>query len=119
MSAVDPEALQAALARLRPLILGHGGDVVLESLSEDGVVTLRLVGACKACPNMAMTYVGPIRSHLLAVPGVRDVRCPQVHADRRALARIARLSGSRPFDDGGSCVSGALQPASEAVLPLC
>jgi len=89
--------LEAAFARVRPLILGHGGDIEIDDIDEAGVVTVRLIGACRACPNMAMTYVGPIRSHLMDVPGVTEVVCPQVKAAPRALERIARLSGARPF----------------------
>ena len=94
------DELEAAFAKVRPLILGHGGDVEIDQISEDGVVRVRLLGACKACPNMAMTYVGPIRTHLMEVEGVTEVICPQVKASPRALERIARLSGSRPFDLG-------------------
>lgn len=94
------EDIEAAFARIRPLILGHGGDVDIEDIDEAGVVTVRLIGACRACPNMAMTYVGPIRSQLMQVTGVTGVVCPQVRAAPRALERIARLSGARPFTEG-------------------
>lgn len=96
-SEIAPDELEAAFARVRPLILGHGGDIEIEDIDEAGVMTVRLVGACRACPNMAMTYVGPIRSHLMQVAGVSEVVCPQVKAAPRALERIARLSGARPF----------------------
>lgn len=92
------EALEQAFANVRPLILGHGGDIEIDSISPEGVVSVRLFGACKACPNMAMTYVGPIRSNLLEVEGVTEVVCAQVKASPKALDRIARLSGSRRFE---------------------
>lgn len=95
---IDATLFDAALARIRPLILGHGGDIEIAGVDAQGVVTVRLLGACRACPNMAMTYVGPIRSTLMQVPGVTAVTCPQVRAAPRALDRIARLSGSLPFD---------------------
>jgi Fe-S cluster biogenesis protein NfuA len=95
--AVDPAALASALAMVRPLILGHGGDVEVERVDEGGIVHVRLVGACRACPNMAMTYVGPLRTGLMRVAGVTDVRCEQVNAGPRALARLARLLGAQPF----------------------
>lgn len=96
-SNIHGEDLEAAFARVRPLILGHGGDIAIDAISGEGVVSVRLLGACKACPNMAMTYVGPIRSILMQVPGVTGVVCGQVKAGPRALERIARLSGSHPF----------------------
>jgi Fe-S cluster biogenesis protein NfuA len=95
---IPVEQLEAALARVRPLILGHGGDIEIAGISCDGVISVRLVGACKACPNMAMTYVGPIRSYLMQVDGVTEVICEQVNAGPRALGRMARLLGARPFE---------------------
>jgi len=96
-SEIDPADLEAAFFRVRPLILGHGGDISIDDIDEEGVVTVRLLGACRACPNMAMTYVGPVRSTLMEVSGVTEVICPQVKAAPRALKRIALLSGARPF----------------------
>lgn len=96
----DRDALADALARVRPLILGHGGDIEIVDVSADGTVSVALHGACRACPNMAMTYVGPIRSVLMEVEGVRAVRCDQVNAGPRALSRMARLLGARSFPPG-------------------
>jgi Fe-S cluster biogenesis protein NfuA len=101
-SHISPEALEAAFARVRPLILGHGGDIEVSDISADGVVSIRLLGACKACPNMAMTYVGPIRSYLMDVEGVTDVRCEQVNVGPKALDRLARRLGARPVLEAAS-----------------
>lgn len=89
--------LEAALAKVRPLILGHGGEIEVERISDEGVVSVRLSGACRACPNMAMTYVGPIRSFLMQVEGVSEVECAQVRASTATLDRVARLMGARRF----------------------
>lgn len=94
-TSVSGEALAAALAQVRPLILGHGGDIEIDGVTADGVVSVRLFGTCKARPNIAMTYVGPIRSRLMTVEGVTEVRCDQVKAGPRALSRMARLLGAR------------------------
>lgn len=98
---IDPQALAAAMASVRPLILGHGGDIDIEAVSADGEVRIRLSGACKACPNMAMTYIGPIRTALMAVEGVHAVACPQVNAGPRALSRLSRLLGAHPYGEAG------------------
>lgn len=98
--AISPAALEAAFARIRPLILGHGGDIEIADITPDGVVSVRLFGACKACPNMAMTYVGPIRTYLMEVEGVAEVRCEQVNASLKLLDRLARRLGSRPLIAG-------------------
>lgn len=94
---ISTDALEAAFARIRPLILGHGGDIEIADISPEGVVSVKLVGACKACPNMAMTYVGPIRTYLMEVEGVAEVRCEQVNASVKSLDRLARRLGSRPL----------------------
>ena len=91
--AVERDALDAVLACIRPLLKGHGGDVAVTGV-DDGVVTVAFRGACEACPNIAMTYVGPVRTALLQVPGVREVRSADVHASPRALARIAKALGA-------------------------
>lgn len=94
---VSLDELHVALAKVRPLILGHGGDIEIVGVGDDGIVSVRLAGACKACPNMAMTYVGPIRTYLMQVEGVTGVECRQVRASTRALDRIARLMGAQRF----------------------
>ncbi|HEY8481349.1 MAG TPA: NifU family protein [Spirillospora sp.] len=93
----DPAEVEAALNRVRPLILGHGGDAEITGI-DDGVVSVAFTGACHACPNLPMTYVGPVRTALMEVPGVREVRSDQVHASRRALNRMALALGARPMD---------------------
>jgi Fe-S cluster biogenesis protein NfuA len=97
-ASVSGDALAEALAQVRPLILGHGGDIGIEDVSIDGVVSVRLFGAGKACPNIAMTYVGPIRTTLMSVEEVTEVRCDQVKAEPKALGRKARLLGTHPFE---------------------
>jgi len=94
---IDPAALAAALGRARPLILGHGGDIAISGVSEDGVVSVALTGACRACPNVAMTFVGPVRTFLMEVPGVSAVECDQVKAGPRALSRLAGLLNAHPY----------------------
>ncbi|CAN7702290.1 NifU family protein [Ensifer sp. ENS11] len=94
---IDQHTLEAALDRARPLILGHGGDIEVTAVTEEGVVCVALAGACRACPNLAMTFVGPVRSYLMAVPGVSEVRCEQVKAGPRALSRLAGLLHAYPY----------------------
>jgi Fe-S cluster biogenesis protein NfuA len=88
-------AIEAAVRSVRPLLLGHGGDVGVVGV-DDGIVTVAFRGACEACPNLAMTFVGPVRTVLMGVPGVREVRSGDVHASPRALGRIAAALGAVP-----------------------
>lgn len=94
---VNAHDLAAALSRVRPLILGHGGDIEITDVSSEGVVSVALAGACRACPNIAMTFVGPVRTALMEVEGVSEVQCGQVNAGPRALSRLAGLLRAEPY----------------------
>jgi Fe-S cluster biogenesis protein NfuA len=67
------EKVEAALERVRPALLADGGDVQLIDV-KDGVVTLRLIGACGGCPLATMTLRGGIERVLKEqVPEVKEV----------------------------------------------
>ncbi|MFQ5431392.1 MAG: NifU family protein [Nitrospinota bacterium] len=48
------EKVKAVLDRIRPMLNADGGDVELVSI-EDGIVNVRLTGACGSCPSSTMT----------------------------------------------------------------
>jgi Fe-S cluster biogenesis protein NfuA len=48
------EKVEAALDKVRPGLQADGGDVRLVDV-KDGVVTVRLTGACAGCPMSTMT----------------------------------------------------------------
>ncbi len=48
------EQVEAALGEIRPALQADGGDVELVDV-EDGVVKVRLTGACGSCPMATMT----------------------------------------------------------------
>jgi len=48
------ESVQTAIDKIRPMLQRDGGDVELISV-EEGVVKVRLQGACKGCPMSQMT----------------------------------------------------------------
>jgi Fe-S cluster biogenesis protein NfuA len=48
------EKVQEALKKVRPMLQADGGDVELVDV-QDGVVTVRLQGACGACPMSQIT----------------------------------------------------------------
>jgi Fe-S cluster biogenesis protein NfuA len=67
------EKVQAALEQVRPALLADGGDVQLIDI-KDGVVTLRLTGACGGCPMATMTLRNGIERVLKEqVPEVKEV----------------------------------------------
>ncbi len=67
------ERVEAVLAKIRPALLADGGDVKLVDVSE-GVVKLKLTGACAGCPMSTMTLKGGIERLLKEqVPEVKEV----------------------------------------------
>ena len=67
------EQVLEVLDKLRPFLLRDGGDVELVDI-EEGIVKLRLMGACGSCPSSTITLkVGIERALLEEVPGVIEV----------------------------------------------
>ena len=61
------------LEKLRPFLLRDGGDCELVDV-DDGIVKLRLLGACVTCPSSTITLKAGIERALLEeVPGVVEV----------------------------------------------
>lgn len=68
------EQVQEVLNKLRPFLLRDGGDVELVDVDEEGVVLLRLMGACGNCPSSAITLKAGIERALVTeVPGVTEI----------------------------------------------
>ncbi len=63
-----------ALESVRPTLLADGGDVQLVEVTEQGVVRVRLQGACHGCPMSMMTLKNGIERIVKEqVPGVVSV----------------------------------------------
>ncbi|MCG7410488.1 NifU family protein [Paenibacillus sp. ACRRX] len=61
------------LDKLRPFLQRDGGDVELVDV-EDGIVKLRLMGACGSCPSSTITLKAGIERALVEeVDGVKEV----------------------------------------------
>jgi Fe-S cluster biogenesis protein NfuA len=68
------EEVQAALDVVRPQLQADGGDAEIVEVTEDGVVKLRLKGACGGCPMSQMTLkMGIERILKERVPAVKSV----------------------------------------------
>lgn len=68
------EEVEAALAKVRPMLQADGGDVELVEITEEGVVKVRLRGACGTCPMAQMTLKMGIERYLKKeVPEVKAV----------------------------------------------
>ena len=68
------EKVKAALENVRPSLQADGGDVEFVSVSEGGVVSVKLTGACGSCPMAQMTLKNGIESYLKSeIPEVSSV----------------------------------------------
>ncbi|MBW6467977.1 MAG: NifU family protein [Anaerosomatales bacterium] len=54
------ERVEQSLERIRPALQADGGDVELVEVTEDGVVKVRLVGACRGCPMSQLTLANGV-----------------------------------------------------------
>jgi len=67
------DKVEAVLDEIRPNLMADGGDVQLVDVKE-GVVTVRLLGACAGCPMATMTLQQGIERKLKEqVPEVKKV----------------------------------------------
>jgi Fe-S cluster biogenesis protein NfuA len=68
------EQVQEALNVIRPQLQADGGDIELIDVTDDGIVKVRLVGACSGCPGAQMTLeLGVERALKAKVPGVKGI----------------------------------------------
>jgi Fe-S cluster biogenesis protein NfuA len=67
------DEVQDVLDKLRPFLQRDGGDVELVEI-EDGIVKLKLMGACGSCPSSTITLKAGIERALLEeVEGITEV----------------------------------------------
>lgn len=68
------EKVKAILDEVRPALQADGGDVELVEVDDEGVVKVRLRGACSGCPMASMTLKNGIERTLKeAIPEVKEV----------------------------------------------
>jgi Fe-S cluster biogenesis protein NfuA len=67
------KSVEQVLTRIRPMLQRDGGDIELVEVT-DGIVKVRLTGACKGCPMSQMTLKQGVERFLLQeVPGLKQV----------------------------------------------
>ncbi len=69
------EEVEKALSKVRPMLQADGGDVELVEVTEEGIVKVRLKGACGSCPMATMTLKMGIERYLKKeIPEVKEVQ---------------------------------------------
>lgn len=68
------ELIKVAIEDIRPSLQADGGDIEYISVDDDGMVLVRLTGACDGCPMALMTLKQGVEAYLIKkVPGVTSV----------------------------------------------
>ena len=68
------ERVETALEKIKPALQADGGNVELVEVTPEGIVKVKLTGACCGCPMSQMTLkMGIGRSLKKEVPEVKDV----------------------------------------------
>ncbi|MBQ9470468.1 MAG: NifU family protein [Bacteroidales bacterium] len=64
----------ASIERIRPYLQGDGGDISLVDITDDGIVRVKLHGACGTCPYSMMTLRNGVEESLRRdVPEIKRV----------------------------------------------
>ena len=67
------DALENAFDEIRPSVQADGGDIEFISV-ENGIVQVKMQGACQGCPGIHMTLSMTVEPMLKErVPGIRSV----------------------------------------------
>lgn len=69
------EKVEQALEKIRPSLQADGGNVELVDVTDDGIVKVKLTGACRGCPMSQMTLkIGIEKALKQAIPGIKEVQ---------------------------------------------
>lgn len=69
------ERVLSAIQDVRPSLQADGGDIELVSVSDDGIVKVKLTGSCGSCPYSLMTLKQGVEAYLRkVVPEVKEVQ---------------------------------------------
>jgi len=68
------EKVERVLTEIRPSLQAHGGDVELIEVTEEGIVKVKLTGACIGCPMATLTLRNGIEEILKKeIPEIKRV----------------------------------------------
>jgi Fe-S cluster biogenesis protein NfuA len=68
------EKVQKIIDEIRPALQADGGNIELIDVGKDGVVKVRLMGACGSCPMSQLTLKRGVEARLKAkIPEVKEV----------------------------------------------
>lgn len=66
--------INVALEQIRPFLIDDGGDIELIELTEDNIVKVKFLGACKSCNMNLSTLKGGVEEAIKkAIPEIKAV----------------------------------------------
>lgn len=69
------EKVENVLDKVRPMLQRDGGNVELVDVQDDGIVKVRLTGACSGCPMSTMTLKNAIEETIKKeIPEIKSVQ---------------------------------------------
>ena len=67
--------IETALDTIRPHLAADGGDVEVVSITEDGIVLIKWLGACKSCEMSQMTLKAGVEQTIIQkLPQIKGVK---------------------------------------------
>lgn len=68
------ENVEEVLKKVRPFLHIDGGDVEVTGIKDEGIIEVRLLGACKDCPLSMMTLrAGIERALMKEIPSIKRI----------------------------------------------
>ena len=68
------EKINLALEQIRPFLIDDGGDIEFLELTDDNVVKVKFLGACRSCNMNASTLKGDVEEAIKkAIPEIKEV----------------------------------------------
>jgi Fe-S cluster biogenesis protein NfuA len=68
------QRIEASLDSIRPYLIADGGNVKINQVTNDNIVTLEFVGACGNCPMSTMTFKAGVEEAIRkAVPEIKGI----------------------------------------------
>ena len=95
------EVIQSIIQeKIRPGLQEHQGDIELVEVTSDGIVKVRLTGACSSCPGSQQTLSDFVESTLIAeCPEVRGVEAITGVSDALIQEALELLRNGRRKQD--------------------
>jgi Fe-S cluster biogenesis protein NfuA/nitrite reductase/ring-hydroxylating ferredoxin subunit len=120
-----PTRIERALAKVRPYLGSHEGDVEVLGVTDEGVVKVRLEGSCDGCPSSAVTLKLAIeRAILEAAPEITAVEADGLEiatAPAETTGGLLQIGVGAPPDvrpaSNGGGRGGAARVATLGELP--